>query len=146
MEAAEGDPKRYKAIVAEMDRTGNVSAAFAGLTRLQRRDGRYMSALPTGKFRVLYADPPWYYEGYGSKVVGNDAYGRAERHYATMSIDDLCALPVKEHAESNAVLFLWVTAPMLMKARDVIEAWGFTYKAAFVWDKGAHNFGHYTGK
>jgi N6-adenosine-specific RNA methylase IME4 len=23
------------------------------------------------------------------------------------------------------------------------KAWGFTYKASFVWDKVAHNFGHY---
>ena len=142
VEAAEGDPTRYGTLVAEMDRTGNISAAFAGLQRLQRRDGRHMTGLPTGKFRILLADCPWRYEG-GSYVVGNDSYGRAECHYATLSIEELCALPVKEHVETNAVLFLWTTAPMLMKARDAIEAWGFTYKAAFVWDKVAHNFGHY---
>jgi hypothetical protein len=48
-------------------------------------------------------------------VVGKDAYGRAERHYARMSIGEICALPVKEHVERNAVLFLWVPAPMLAK-------------------------------
>ncbi len=64
----------------------------------------------------------------------------ADRHYATMSIEQMSLLPVKDHVTDHAVLFLWVPAPMLMKARDVIEAWGFTYKAGFVWDKIAHNF------
>jgi N6-adenosine-specific RNA methylase IME4 len=45
--------------------------------------------------------------------------------------------------ERNAVLFLWTTSPMLFEAFSVIEAWGFTYKASFVWDKHAHNMGHY---
>jgi ParB-like chromosome segregation protein Spo0J len=35
VEAAEGDPKRYRTLVTEMDRTGNVSAAFAALQRLK---------------------------------------------------------------------------------------------------------------
>ncbi len=59
-----------------------------------------------------------------------------------MTIEQLCALRVKDLVERNAVLFLWVPAPMLMTCREVIEAWGFTYKAAFVWDKVVHNFGH----
>ena len=26
---------------------------------------------------------------------------------------------------------------------DLAKAWGFTYKAAFIWDKVKHNMGHY---
>ncbi len=141
VEAAERDRRRYGALVEEMDRTGNITAAFAGLHRLLRRDGRHPNQLPNGKFRVVLADPPWQYNN--SHVVGKDAYGRAERHYGTMSIEQICALRVKDHVERNAVLFLWVPAPMLMKAHDVIDAWGFTYKAGFVWDKIVHNFGNY---
>lgn len=141
VEAAERDPKRYKALVAEMDRTGNVSAAFLGLRRLQRRDGRRAGAFPNGKFRVLLADCPWHFRD--SHVIGNDAYGRAARHYATMTVEELSALPVKEHVASDAVLFLWVPAPLLPEGLAVATAWGFTYKAGFVWDKEAHMFGHY---
>jgi len=94
--------------------------------------------LPKDKYRVFYADPPW---KYGDS--GNDNYGPAERHYPAMSIDELCALEVKKLAQDDAVLFLWVTSPMLDVCFKVIKAWGFKYKTSFVWDKVKHNFGHY---
>lgn len=91
----------------------------------------------TGKYRVLYADPPWKYgdSGYG--------HGPAEFHYPTMTIAELCALPIKELALDDSVLFMWVTSPLLEECFDVIRAWGFKYKASFVWDKIGHNVGHY---
>jgi len=94
--------------------------------------------LPADKYRVLYADPPWQY---GDKLI--DGYGSAEHHYPSMSIPELCDLPVKDLAHEDAVLFLWVTAPMALECGPMIEAWGFNYKAQFVWDKCGHNFGHY---
>lgn len=98
------------------------------------------ATLPTDMFRVIYADPPW---SYGNSGSGLDHYGPAERHYPTMSIADLCAMPIKSITEDNAVLFLWVTSPLLDECWPVIKAWGFEYKTSFVWDKVKHNFGHY---
>ena len=60
-----------------------------------------------------------------------------------MSLEDICALPVEQHVEADAALFLWTTSPMLMDAGCVIEAWGFCYKTSFVWDKVRHNLGFY---
>ena len=57
-----------------------------------------------------------------------DPHGRAERHYLTMSIEELCARPVQDHLIHNAVLFLWVTAPMLSVSGKVIEAWGSEFR------------------
>lgn len=94
------------------------------------------------KYRVFYADPPWQYGNSGAIGEG-DNYGRAERHYPTMSIDKLCLLPIRDMAEDNAVLFVWVTSPLLEACFTVIKAWGFKYKTSFVWDKVGHNFGHY---
>jgi N6-adenosine-specific RNA methylase IME4 len=45
--------------------------------------------------------------------------------------------------EDNAVLFLWVTSPLLEDSFKVINSWGFKYKTSFVWDKIKHNMGHY---
>lgn len=102
-----------------------------------------------GMFRVLYADPPWQYDNRGDITVGkSSAYKRAEAHYPTMSIEELCKLPVAPHAHEDSVLFLWVTAPMIWQnpgPREVMEAWGFTHKSGLVWDKVLHNFGHYVG-
>ena len=53
-----------------------------------------------------------------------------------MEMEDIKALPVKELADKNCALFLWITAPMLQEAWTVMEAWGFHYKTiAFVWVK-----------
>ena len=53
-----------------------------------------------------------------------------------MSIDELCALPVKRLAEKDCLLFLWATFPQLPEALRLIQAWGFTFKTvAFVWLK-----------
>lgn len=93
---------------------------------------------PTGKYRVLYADPSW---SYGNTMP--DSGTEQRDHYPVMAMEDICALPVKAMAEDDAVLFLWVTSPMLEEAFQVVHAWGFSYKASMVWHKLAHNMGHY---
>lgn len=97
-----------------------------------------------GMYRIVYADPPWKYNDSGPTVDGS--LGKAERHYAGMTIDELCKLPVKAHVLPDAVLFLWVTTPFLLLnpgPREVIEAWGFEYKTAIAWDKVLGSPGHY---
>lgn len=94
--------------------------------------------LPPGKYRVIYADPPW---KYSDELI--EGYGAAEHHYPAMTISELCALDVKSRAADDAVLFLWVTSPMFGEWQNVVSAWGFTYKASFIWDKIKHNYGHY---
>lgn len=95
--------------------------------------------LPTdGKYRVIYADPPW---SYGNTMP--EYMGVQDHHYPLMTMQEICDLPVKDIAEDNAVLFLWVTSPILEDAFQVIKAWGFKYKASFVWDKVKHVMGHY---
>jgi N6-adenosine-specific RNA methylase IME4 len=72
-----------------------------------------------------------------------DGYGAAEHHYSSMSIEKLCAMPVRNLAPDNAVLFLWTTSPLLDETFPVIMSWGFEYKTSCVWDKVKHNYGHY---
>lgn len=97
--------------------------------------------LPPGKYSVLYADPPWDY----NDKCDNGAVqaGGCEKHYPSMSIDELMDLEVSEVAADDSVLFLWVTSPLMPDAFDLAVAWGFAYKAQFVWDKVRHNMGHY---
>lgn len=83
---------------------------------------------PEKKYNIIYADPPWRYWESGNK--------NQSEHYKTMTIDDICSLPVKDIVAENSVLFLWVTYPILAEAFRVIESWGFKYStAAFVWVK-----------
>ena len=63
-------------------------------------------------------------------------HGVAENHYPTMSIEEICALPVADLAAKDSALFLWGTFPQLKEAFRVIDAWGFQYKTlAFLWLK-----------
>lgn len=97
-----------------------------------------------GMYRIIYADPPWKYGDSGATADGS--LGKAARHYPSMTIEELCRLPVQAHAMPNAILFMWVTAPMLLEnpgPREVIEAWGFTPKTGRVWDKVRGMHGHY---
>lgn len=80
------------------------------------------------KYNIIYADPAWQYWESGNK--------NQSLHYRTMTIDEICNLPVKDIADNNCVLFLWVTYPILNEAFRVIESWGFKYSTcAFVWVK-----------
>lgn len=89
------------------------------------------------EYRIIYADPPWSY----NDKQNVETMGGAEKHYPTMPLNEICELPIP--AAKDAILFLWVTSPMLEDAFSVIKAWGFKYKTSFVWDKVAHNMGHY---
>lgn len=95
-----------------------------------------MPAIPdfprAGRYRTIYADPPWTFVTRSPKGKGRSA----ERHYGCMTIDDITALPVASWAADDAVLLLWTTKPMLPRALEVIGAWGFTYKTiGFTWTK-----------
>ena len=81
------------------------------------------------KYQVIYADPPWDYQQ--CRLSGS-----AKKHYPTMRIEELCALPVADIADRDCALFLWATFPQLPEALRLIQAWGFMYKTvAFVWLK-----------
>lgn len=92
------------------------------------------AALPRGHFGAILADPPWHFE-----VWSLDKTGRCRHpsvHYNTMTIEQICALPVSELAADDCVLFIWITWPMLEHSIKTIEAWGFKYKTcAFSWMK-----------
>ena len=124
------------AAVAARDKT------LAKVTREQTAKGRETRlSLPDAKYRVVYADPPWKYKDKAD--AGSVQAGGAERKYPVMSIEELCAVDVKGICDKEAVLFLWVTSPLLFECAPVITAWGFKYKASIIWDKMAHNMGHY---
>ena len=85
------------------------------------------------KYDVILADPPWSFKVW-NKDTGN---GRsAELHYKTMSLDDICALPVANITNKNCVLFMWGVWPSIFDTQKVAQAWGFEYKTlGFEWWK-----------
>lgn len=71
---------------------------------------------------IIYADPPWRFEVYDSA----SGLGRSpDAHYDTMTVPEICGMPVKKWAAKDALLAMWVYDPMLPAAFDVAKAWGF---------------------
>lgn len=86
---------------------------------------------PPSGYQIVYADPPWPYH---DTLGGNAKMGAMP--YPTMTMAEICALPVKEISAKDSALLLWATMPKLREAFDVIEAWGYSYRTcAFVWVK-----------
>jgi len=84
------------------------------------------------KYQIIYADPPWSYK---NKRTGGTMQSGAANKYSTMSVGDICALPVSDISDRNSVLFLWATVPLLPEALEVMKAWGFKYKTMLTWRK-----------
>ncbi len=103
-----------------------------------KHDDKEAQPFPKGKFEIIYMDPPWKYDK-DEEYFGQDV----EKHYPTMTYDQLLELPVKTLAYKDCVLYLWTTAPKLNWGIDLLRAWGFDYKTCLIWNKVKHNMGFY---
>lgn len=87
-------------------------------------------------FSCIYADPPWRYSNQSTR-------GSTDDHYDTMSVDDICAMPIGELAAEQCHLHLWITNAFLFDAPKIFDAWGFEFKSSFVWVKPQIGMGNY---
>lgn len=108
--------------------------------------------IPAGGFKAILADPPWSFKSWSDKGKNRAPdfmvrqKGLAERHYKTLDLRDVAALPVNELAARDSVLFLWAVDCMLPDALKIGEGWGFTFKTvAFTWAKTKSNGGYHIG-
>jgi len=83
-------------------------------------------------FGTVLADPPWRFQNRSGKVAPE--HKRLSR-YDTMSWKDIAALPVDDLMAPKSHCYLWVPNALLAEGLQVLENWGFTYKANLVWAK-----------
>ena len=111
----------------------SIADAFKNINKEKRErmhEEKRTHELPTGKYAVIYADPPWQYDNSGF----NES---ADNQYPTMPLDEICELPIGDLADETTVLFLWATNPLLPEALQVMASWGFEYKTNIAWIKDA---------
>jgi N6-adenosine-specific RNA methylase IME4/ParB-like chromosome segregation protein Spo0J len=124
----------------------NIRARKAEIRRAERIERlaatcNHSTPFPSDRrYAVLYADPPWHFEVYNEESGVERAAGN---HYPTMSLDEICALPVLSLASPDAALFMWTTVPHLRESFDVLVAWGFEYKTNIVWVKDKIGLGYF---
>jgi N6-adenosine-specific RNA methylase IME4 len=102
-----------------------------------RDEARVLDLVATpGRYRTLVIDPPWDYEWLSLA-------GRAAPGYATMTHEELLALPVESWAEDHAHLYLWVTNNFMTRGVELMARWGFAHKTVLTWVKPRWGLGSY---
>ena len=101
---------------------GAATKQNASVTALGTGSSPAIPGLPPGGFATILVDPPWPAQG-------------GEKHYRTMSLARIKALPVGALAARDAHLWLWTTNVLLPRAYEVAEAWGFTVRSPLTWVK-----------
>jgi N6-adenosine-specific RNA methylase IME4 len=115
---AEHEPHENTRLVTDSDIAGpaaDLHAAVAGRT-----------------FRTVLADPPWQFVNRTGKVAPEH---RRLSRYDTLTVGEICALPVARAVQDTAHLYLWVPNALLPAGLEVLKAWGFAYKSNIVWHK-----------
>lgn len=81
-----------------------------------------------GLFEVISIDPPWNY----GRAYDPDS-SRVANPYPEMSQSEL--LDIELPFADDSVCLLWTTQAFIFDAKELLNKWGFTYKATIVWDK-----------
>ena len=108
--------------------------AFDGnLTDVGVRAAADLAGFARGRrFSTILADPPWRFENRTGKMAPEH---RRLARYETMTLDDICGLPVEGVAADTAHLYMWTPNALLPEALQVMAAWGFNYKSNLIWHK-----------
>jgi len=88
--------------------------------------------LGNDRFATVLADPPWRFKNRTGKVAPEH---RRLARYPTLSLDEICSLPIAEHIRETAHCYLWVPNALLPDGLKVLSAWGFEYKSNLIWHK-----------
>ena len=90
------------------------------------------------RFATIYADPPWDYRNQTLELA-------TANHYSTMTVEQLCQLPVRALAAPDAYLHMWVTSAFLVGPPErIFAAWDFRYSgSSFVLVKRRLGLGNY---
>ena len=119
---------------------GNAEAYTKYLNDLEKLESKkkaltqrtYIPDMPSGKYNVIYADPPWDIES----MVLEKWESPLEDKYPTMKLKLLKNLKIEELCADDCVCFLWATHTTLPKAFELLRDWRFKYHCLLTWDKG----------
>ena len=89
-------------------------------------------------YRAISIDAPTHFKCRTALQVQNwNSRRDVEKHYTTLSFEELAALPLSDLAHPDGChLFEWTSGPHLPRACELIERWGWKYSSkAFTWVK-----------
>jgi len=87
------------------------------------------------KYDIIYMDPPWFYGKTFWHAPGVTSTIE-EKHYPTMKMHELEALPIYDMLNEDALVYMWVTPAFMEKGIKLANTWGLKYSSVgFVWQK-----------
>ena len=85
------------------------------------------------KFNLIICDPPYVFN---DKLTMSDVKRGAEAQYkSVLSYSDIINLNIKDIAEDNAIMALWVPSALIDVGLEAMKNYGFDYKQTFIWVK-----------
>lgn len=142
--ALTGKPRSTRELRAEVSRRRSRGLFGAQSSSLCAVDD--LNALvSTGiRFGCIYADPPWRYDNQGTRASTGDHYQATDTNPAAgMSIEQICALPVRDLVAPDAHLHMWITNAFLFDAPRIFNEWGFEFRSSLIWVKPQIGIGNY---
>lgn len=135
---AKEDPK----LLIAVDGGGeSVNSAYKKIMREKNKEATLNKMtemeLPKEQYQIVLADPPWRYE----YSVSNSR--EIENQYPTMTLKEICDMPIPEITTNDSLLFLWTTSPKLQESLAVIDSWEYIYRTCMVWVKDRIGMGYY---
>jgi N6-adenosine-specific RNA methylase IME4 len=143
VDAAEAEPEKFGKLVPDMDRTGRVNGVYRRLRNAKQAERIRAEPPPMpgrGPYRAGMMDLPWAYE-----PDDDDAVHRGVLPYPTMSIEQICALPVASIMHRDSILGMWMINFILAQGLHIapLRAWGFAPKTILTWPKDHGGQGHW---
>src|SRR6516162_5341540 len=142
--AAEAEPERFGKLLEDMDHTGRANGPYRRLRNMQQAElirAEPLSLLGQGPYRAGMIDIPWAYE-----PDDENAPHRGVLPYATLSIEQACALKVAPILHADCIVGMWVTNFILARGLHlpVLGAWGeLEAKTVITWPKERAGRGHW---
>jgi N6-adenosine-specific RNA methylase IME4 len=142
VDAAEAEPEKFGKLLAAMDKTGRANGPYKRLKNAQQAEQIRAEPPPLpnrGPYRVGNVDVPWPYE-----PDDQNPSHRGILPYPTMSIAEMCSLPVGQIMHEDSILWFWTTNFHLRNAYTVLDAWGFHETPTMLtWAKDRMGNGHW---
>ncbi|WP_161780251.1 MT-A70 family methyltransferase [Ferriphaselus sp. R-1] len=110
--------------------TATVTAAkIKAAQELSRNNEVALNSLE-GLYSLYYLDPPWDYGG-----NNESSFCAPDAHYPLMRLDEIKALPIKDGAAPDSMIYMWVPNCMIPDGLMLFTEWGFEFVSTMVWCK-----------
>lgn len=107
------------------------------MSKAPKADNLPFPPLPEKKYQLISLDIPWHHDQRGA--ITDEKNDRSPcRHYPTIDLDHALTMPVRDMADKDCLVALWITGPHMVQGfhNKLFDAWGVRPSSVgFCWVK-----------